>query len=29
VHASAAFGRQRLVADTERLYEELAAEKGL
>jgi glycosyltransferase involved in cell wall biosynthesis len=28
-HASAAFGRQRLVADTERLYEELAAGKGL
>jgi glycosyltransferase involved in cell wall biosynthesis len=29
VHASAAFGRRRLVADTERLYEEIAAEKGL
>jgi glycosyltransferase involved in cell wall biosynthesis len=29
VHAAAAFGRDRLVADTERLYEELAAEKGL
>ena len=28
-HAAAAFGRDRLVADTERLYEELAAEKGL
>jgi glycosyltransferase involved in cell wall biosynthesis len=28
-HATAAFGRDRLVADTERLYEELAAEKGL
>jgi glycosyltransferase involved in cell wall biosynthesis len=29
LHATAAFGRARLVADTERLYEELAAEKGL
>jgi glycosyltransferase involved in cell wall biosynthesis len=28
-HATAAFGRDRLVADSERLYEELAAEKGL
>lgn len=28
-HASAAFGRARLVADTERLYEQVAAEKGL
>jgi glycosyltransferase involved in cell wall biosynthesis len=28
-HATAAFGRARLVSDTERLYEELAAEKGL
>ncbi|MBK5305878.1 MAG: glycosyltransferase [Frankiaceae bacterium] len=28
-HTAAAFGRARLVADTERLYEELAAEKGL
>jgi glycosyltransferase involved in cell wall biosynthesis len=28
-HAAASFGRDRLVADTERLYEELAAEKGL
>ncbi len=29
VHAAAAFSRARLVADTERLYEEIAAEKGL
>jgi glycosyltransferase involved in cell wall biosynthesis len=28
-HATAAFGRERLVADTERLYEQLASEKGL
>jgi glycosyltransferase involved in cell wall biosynthesis len=28
-HAAASFSRDRLVADTERLYEELAAEKGL
>jgi glycosyltransferase involved in cell wall biosynthesis len=28
-HATASFGRARLVADTERLYEELAAQKGL
>jgi glycosyltransferase involved in cell wall biosynthesis len=28
-HASASFGRSRLVADTERLYEEIAVEKGL
>jgi glycosyltransferase involved in cell wall biosynthesis len=28
-HATARFGRARLVADTERLYEELAVEKGL
>lgn len=28
-HASAAFGRARLVADTERLYEQVATEKGL
>jgi glycosyltransferase involved in cell wall biosynthesis len=28
-HATASFGRARLVSDTERLYEELAAEKGL
>lgn len=28
-HASSAFSRRRLVADTERLYEQVAAEKGL
>lgn len=28
-HAAASFSRARLVSDTERLYEELAAEKGL
>jgi hypothetical protein len=28
-HATASFGRARLVADTESLYEQLAAEKGL
>jgi glycosyltransferase involved in cell wall biosynthesis len=28
-HATAAFGRSRLVADTERLYEQIADEKGL
>lgn len=28
-HASASYGRARLLADTERLYEQVAAEKGL
>lgn len=29
VHAATSFGRSRLVADTERLYEQVAADKGL
>jgi glycosyltransferase involved in cell wall biosynthesis len=28
-HAEASFSRGRLVADTERLYEQIASEKGL